>query len=136
MRLGAASGVRQSPIGLKGTPHPPPCGPPSPLGEGGGFSFYPSPLGRGGTARRWVRGLFASNAFMAPEVCDTRDFDGTLRDSHILLSRVWSTLNGVETIQVVLNAALLHAMDRAARRARTNRSALVREALREYLILI
>jgi len=52
------------------------------------------------------------------------------------LSRVWSTLNGVETIQVVLNAALLHAMDRAARRARTNRSALVREALREYLILI
>jgi hypothetical protein len=68
------AGVRQSPIGLKGTPHPPPCGPPSPLGEGGGFSFYPSPLGRG----RWVRGLFASNAFMAPEVCDTRDFDGTL----------------------------------------------------------
>jgi len=73
------AGVRQSPIGLKGIPHPPPCGPPSPLGEGGGFSFYPSPLGRGGTARRWVRGLFASNAFMAPEVCDTRDFDGTLR---------------------------------------------------------
>jgi len=28
--------------------------------------------------RRWVRGLFASNAFMAPEVCDTRDFDGIL----------------------------------------------------------
>src|SRR5271157_5099140 len=32
------------------------------------FDFYPSPLGRGGTARRWVRGLFHPPS----------DFDGTL----------------------------------------------------------
>ena len=37
------------------------------------------------------------------------------------------------TIQVVLDSALLRAADGAARRARTNRSALIREALREYL---
>jgi len=39
----------------------------------------------------------------------------------------------METIQVVLNTELLRAADGAARRARVNRSALVREALREYL---
>jgi metal-responsive CopG/Arc/MetJ family transcriptional regulator len=39
----------------------------------------------------------------------------------------------METIQVVLNSALLRATDGAARRARVNRSALVREALREHL---
>lgn len=39
----------------------------------------------------------------------------------------------METIQVVLNAELLRSTDGAARRARMNRSALVREALREYL---
>jgi metal-responsive CopG/Arc/MetJ family transcriptional regulator len=39
----------------------------------------------------------------------------------------------VETIQVVLSSTLLRAADGAARRARVNRSALVREALREYL---
>src|SRR5271157_3114003 len=42
--------------------------PPLPLGEGCDFDFYPSPLGRGGTARRWVRGLFHPPS----------DFDGTL----------------------------------------------------------
>ena len=42
--------------------------PPLPLGEGCDFDFYPSPLGRGGTARRWVRGLFHRPS----------DFDGTL----------------------------------------------------------
>jgi hypothetical protein len=26
----------------------------------------------------WVRGFFAGDAYMALEVCDTRDFDGTL----------------------------------------------------------
>ena len=39
----------------------------------------------------------------------------------------------METIQVVLNSELLRAADGAARRARVNRSALIREALREYL---
>jgi metal-responsive CopG/Arc/MetJ family transcriptional regulator len=39
----------------------------------------------------------------------------------------------METIQVVLSTTLLRAADGAARRAKVNRSALVREALREYL---
>jgi len=39
----------------------------------------------------------------------------------------------METIQVVLGSTLLRAADGAARRARVNRSALVREALHEYL---
>lgn len=39
----------------------------------------------------------------------------------------------METIQVVLSSALLRATDGAARRARVNRSALIREALCEYL---
>jgi metal-responsive CopG/Arc/MetJ family transcriptional regulator len=39
----------------------------------------------------------------------------------------------METIQVVLDAKLLKATDRAALRAKRNRSALIRAALREYL---
>jgi metal-responsive CopG/Arc/MetJ family transcriptional regulator len=39
----------------------------------------------------------------------------------------------METIQVVLDTKLLRATDSAARRARLNRSALIREALREHL---
>ncbi len=39
----------------------------------------------------------------------------------------------METIQVVLDAKLLQAADRAARRTKHNRSALIREALREHL---
>ena len=39
----------------------------------------------------------------------------------------------METIQIVLDRELLKAADRAARRRRVNRSALVREALREHL---
>lgn len=39
----------------------------------------------------------------------------------------------VETIQVVLDTNLLKAADSAARRQKINRSALVRQALREYL---
>jgi metal-responsive CopG/Arc/MetJ family transcriptional regulator len=39
----------------------------------------------------------------------------------------------METIQVVVDSKLLHAADAVARRARVNRSALIREALREYL---
>ena len=39
----------------------------------------------------------------------------------------------METVQVVLDKSLLQATDRAARRMKLNRSALVREALREHL---
>lgn len=39
----------------------------------------------------------------------------------------------METIRIVLDKKLLQAADRAARRTRQNRSALVREALRAHL---
>jgi len=39
----------------------------------------------------------------------------------------------METIQVVLDSELLRAANGAAKRARENRSALIREALREHL---
>ena len=39
----------------------------------------------------------------------------------------------METIQIVVDKELLQAADRAARRRRVNRSALVRDALRAYL---
>jgi len=46
---------------------------------------------------------------------------------------VWNRLDTMETIQVVLDKQLLSATDRAARRMKENRSALIREALREHL---
>jgi len=39
----------------------------------------------------------------------------------------------METIQVVLDTKLLQATDRAAHRTKRNRSALIRDALREHL---
>jgi metal-responsive CopG/Arc/MetJ family transcriptional regulator len=39
----------------------------------------------------------------------------------------------METIQIVLDKELLRATDQAARRMKRNRSALVRDALREHL---
>lgn len=39
----------------------------------------------------------------------------------------------MEIVQIVLDKKLLQATDRAARRTKRNRSALVREALREHL---
>ena len=39
----------------------------------------------------------------------------------------------METVQIVLERELLEATDRAARRTRRNRSAFVRDALREHL---
>ncbi|MBM3814453.1 MAG: ribbon-helix-helix protein, CopG family [Acidimicrobiia bacterium] len=39
----------------------------------------------------------------------------------------------METIQVVLDKKLLQAADRAARSTKRNRSALIRDALREHL---
>ena len=40
----------------------------------------------------------------------------------------------METIQIVLDKPLLQAADQAARRTKQNRSALVRDALREHLL--
>ena len=39
----------------------------------------------------------------------------------------------METVQIVLDEELLRAADRAARQTKRNRSALVRDALREHL---
>ncbi|MHB8655677.1 MAG: ribbon-helix-helix domain-containing protein [Terriglobia bacterium] len=39
----------------------------------------------------------------------------------------------METVQVVLDSELLRAANGAAKRARVNRSALIRQALREHL---
>jgi len=46
---------------------------------------------------------------------------------------MWSILHSMETIQVVVDKKLLQATDQAARRTNRNRSALVRDALREHL---
>jgi metal-responsive CopG/Arc/MetJ family transcriptional regulator len=46
---------------------------------------------------------------------------------------MWTELNSMETIQVVLDKKLLQATDQAARQTKRNRSALVRDALREHL---
>ncbi len=46
---------------------------------------------------------------------------------------LWNTIHNMEIVQVVLDKKLLLATDRAARRLKRNRSALVRDALREHL---
>lgn len=46
---------------------------------------------------------------------------------------VWSIVDMMETIQVVMDGGLLKATDRVARRLKVNRSALIRDALREHL---
>jgi len=46
---------------------------------------------------------------------------------------LWNRLHSVETIQIVLDAPLLAETDRAARRLKVNRSALVRAALQQHL---
>jgi metal-responsive CopG/Arc/MetJ family transcriptional regulator len=48
-------------------------------------------------------------------------------------SILWKKVNIMETIQIVLDKKLLLAADQAARRTKRNRSALVRDALREHL---
>jgi metal-responsive CopG/Arc/MetJ family transcriptional regulator len=40
----------------------------------------------------------------------------------------------METVQIVLDKKLLQAADRAARQTKRNRSALIRDALREHLL--
>jgi len=51
----------------------------------------------------------------------------------LMWSIMWSRLDNMETIQIVLDKKLLHATDEAAQRTKRNRSALVRDALREHL---
>jgi metal-responsive CopG/Arc/MetJ family transcriptional regulator len=46
---------------------------------------------------------------------------------------LWNKVHSMETIQVVIDEDLLRATDRVAKRTKMKRSALVREALREYL---
>ena len=46
---------------------------------------------------------------------------------------MWSILHIMKAVQVVLEAELLVRADEAASRAGTNRSALIRDALREHL---
>jgi metal-responsive CopG/Arc/MetJ family transcriptional regulator len=49
-------------------------------------------------------------------------------------SKLWNRVRIMATVQIVLDKELLQAADVAARRAKLNRSALVREALREHLM--
>ncbi len=46
---------------------------------------------------------------------------------------MWNRILSMQTVQIVLEEELLSAADRAARKSKVNRSALVRQALREYL---
>src|SRR5215472_3654734 len=48
-------------------------------------------------------------------------------------SILWNRFDIMEIVQIVLDKKLLHAADQAARRTKRNRSALVRDALREHL---
>jgi Arc/MetJ-type ribon-helix-helix transcriptional regulator len=48
-------------------------------------------------------------------------------------SKLWNRFHIMEIIQIVLDKKLLRAADQAAKRTRRNRSALVRDALREHL---
>ena len=53
-----------------------------------------------------------------------------------LWSILFSAFDSMETIQVVLDRKLLQAADRAAKRTKQNRSALIREALRQHLLAL
>jgi Ribbon-helix-helix protein, copG family len=55
-----------------------------------------------------------------------------LRSSSAGVDYILELTPHMETIQVVLDAKLLRAADRAAQRTKQNRSAFVREALREH----
>jgi len=48
-------------------------------------------------------------------------------------SILWTKQTAMKTVQIVIDKKLLQATDRAARRTKRNRSALVRDALREHL---
>jgi predicted transcriptional regulator len=48
-------------------------------------------------------------------------------------SILWNRFHIMQIVQIVLDKKLLRAADQAAKRTRRNRSALVRDALREHL---
>jgi len=48
-------------------------------------------------------------------------------------SILWNRFHIMQIVQIVLDKKLLQAADRAAKRTKRNRSALVRDALREHL---
>lgn len=48
-------------------------------------------------------------------------------------TRVWITIHIMKVVQMTLDAELVAAVDRAARRLKTSRSAFTREALRRAL---
>jgi metal-responsive CopG/Arc/MetJ family transcriptional regulator len=49
------------------------------------------------------------------------------------VNALWSRLLNVETIHIALDKKLLQSADRAAKRSRISRSALIRDALQEHL---
>ena len=51
----------------------------------------------------------------------------------MILGALWTKFRIMQTIEITVDEQLLRAADRAARRNKTNRSVLVREALREHL---
>jgi len=54
-------------------------------------------------------------------------------EMYSMWSILWSRFHILEIVQIVLDKKLLHAADQAAKRTKRNRSALVRDALREHL---
>ena len=48
-------------------------------------------------------------------------------------TKLWNIIHNMQIVQIVLDRKLLRAADQAARRTKKNRSALVRDALREHL---
>jgi hypothetical protein len=51
----------------------------------------------------------------------------------LILAPLWTKLRMMQTIQIAVDEPLLRAADSAARRKKIDRSALVRQALREHL---
>jgi hypothetical protein len=51
----------------------------------------------------------------------------------LMWNMLWSKMDSMETVQIVLDKKLLEETDQAARRTKRNRSALVRDALREHI---
>ena len=90
-----------------------------------------------GTLARLHHGLkLRGNEFPClapPHQAAERPASGTGLRANPLWTLLWSRLYSMETIQVVLDRELLQAADRAARRSKQNRSALIRDALREHL---
>jgi len=71
---------------------------PLPNGEGRDFDFLSLSGGRGGTARRWVRGLFADDTFVALSAYWTLDFDGVLTHSpcRYFKQTIWGRIKNLE----------------------------------------